>query len=248
VLERLVNVCLIQDELQHRPIDLSDDELQEAMDAFRRAHRLYKAEDTFAWMERRGMNHDQLERLVADEAIVAKLRDTVTQGRIEDYFARHENQFDIVSMARIEFKDDASAQASLAQIRMGTLDFLTAAQVQFLAVGGAATDTAQPLFTTACRGTLLEEWKPALAVASPGQVIGPLRDGSRFVLLQILSLAPARLDKATRLAIQKILFQEWLEERRRQASIEWFWGNVAQTGSISETKSDPSADRATKVL
>jgi len=75
-----------------------------------------------------------------------------------------------------------------------------------------------------------------------------LRDGSRFVLLQILSLAPARLDKATRLAIQKILFQEWLEERRRQASIEWFWGNVAQTGSISETKSDSSADRATKVL
>ena len=58
------------------------------MDGFRRAHKLYKAEDTRRWMERYGMTHKQLEYYVADEAIIVKLRDRITAGRIEDTLKR----------------------------------------------------------------------------------------------------------------------------------------------------------------
>src|SRR5581483_7540265 len=94
LMDRLVNVCLIEEELAREPIQLTDAELQQAMDGFRRAHRLFTAEATFQWMERRGMTHAQLEKYVADEAIVALLRERVTAGGIEPYFEAHRAEFD----------------------------------------------------------------------------------------------------------------------------------------------------------
>src|SRR5215470_14545278 len=46
IVDRLISVCIIQEELEKNPLELSEAELQHAMDAFRRAHRLYRAEDT----------------------------------------------------------------------------------------------------------------------------------------------------------------------------------------------------------
>ena len=51
IIERLVNMCLIQEELEREPIDLTDAELQEAMNKFRSAKKLFKAEDTLRWLE-----------------------------------------------------------------------------------------------------------------------------------------------------------------------------------------------------
>src|SRR5438094_5255133 len=85
IINRLINVCLIQEALAKDPVTLSDAELQCALDGFRRAHKLYTAEDTYRWLERHGMTHEKIERYVADEATVATLRDRVTAGRVEDY-------------------------------------------------------------------------------------------------------------------------------------------------------------------
>lgn len=74
IIDRLVNACLIQEALAREPIELSDEELQQAMDGFRRARRLYTAEETRRWMARRGMTHEQLEEYVGDTALVARLR------------------------------------------------------------------------------------------------------------------------------------------------------------------------------
>jgi hypothetical protein len=55
MMDRLIHVCILEEELEQNPLELSDAELQDAMDAFRRARRLYRAEDTLRWMERQGM-------------------------------------------------------------------------------------------------------------------------------------------------------------------------------------------------
>jgi putative peptide maturation system protein len=62
--DRLVNVCLIQEELDRHPVEISDRELQTAMDGFRRARGLFKAADTRRWLERRGLTHHEFEQLV----------------------------------------------------------------------------------------------------------------------------------------------------------------------------------------
>lgn len=89
-----MNVCLVQEELEKNPIDLSDQELQRAMDGFRRVRKLYKAEDTYSWMERRGITHQQLEQLACSQAKLAKLRDRLVASRVQDYFDGHSADFD----------------------------------------------------------------------------------------------------------------------------------------------------------
>ena len=235
IINRLINVCIIQEELEKNPLELSDDELQYAMDAFRRVNRLYKAEDTLRWMERQGMTQDKLERLVADEVIVGKLRDKITAGQVEAYFEQHRANFDSVYIARIDYPDAESAEQALSQIRCGQADFYEAAQHQAV-VAARSGEAASHLFSVVRHGPPDAEWKTALFSAVLGQVIGPVRDGDSYALVHVLSFAPARLDEPTRRAIQKTLFAEWLEERRQTATIEWFWGNANQTSHTEDSR------------
>jgi putative peptide maturation system protein len=107
IIDRLVDLCLIQEALERDPITLSDAELQEAMDGFRRAKRLYTAAATYHWLESHGMTQQKLEEYVGDQAIVAKLRRRVAAGRVDTYFAAHHADFDTARIARIDFATEA---------------------------------------------------------------------------------------------------------------------------------------------
>jgi putative peptide maturation system protein len=228
IINRLINVCLIQEALTRDPINLSNAELQQAMDAFRRAHKLYTAEDTYRWMARHGMTHEQLERLVTDEATVAKLRDRVTAGRVEGYFEEHRADFDTASIAWFACSDEASAHHTCEQIRLGELDFYKGAQCYFLAAECSKHPSCD-LFAIVQRGHVSPELTTAIFTAIPGEVVGPVHTEEHYVIIRVLSCAPARLDEPTRNAIKRLLFEQWLAERREEATIEWYWGNAART-------------------
>jgi putative peptide maturation system protein len=224
VIDRLVHACLIREALERDPLPLSDGELQEALDAFRRAHKLYTAVDTHRWMERHGMTHERLEALVTDEATVAKLRDRVAAGRVDDYFEAHRAEFDAAHVARLEFPDEGAAARAADRVRGGAA-FYREAEGRFQEGGTGG------LFATLRRGEAGPE-EAAVFRAAPGDVVGPVRTGSRYALLRLLSQAPARLDEATRTAIKRALFEQWLTERRQEARVEWFWGNGIQTSAV----------------
>jgi putative peptide maturation system protein len=224
ILNRLVNWCLIREALDQDPIELSDADLQRALDAFRRLHQLHKVEDTCRWMERHGMTQERLERLVAGVARTVKLRDRVAAGRVENYFKEHQPDFDTACLARIEFSNEASADRAGEQIRKGGVSFYEAAQHHFLAGLERSEQPPSALFTVLQRRQASAEVGAAVFAAKPGEVLGPVHAGESFALVRVLSLTSARLDEPTRTAIKDILFEEWLEERRQAAQVEWYWG------------------------
>ena len=227
IVERLVDACLIDQELTRNPIELSDEELQRAMDAFRRTHRLYRAEDTHQWLERRGMTLEALERLVTGEALVVKLRERVADGRVEAYFEEHHHDFDTARVARFTVSGAADATRIAGEIRDGRLDFYAAAEHQALyadprTAGGA-------LFEVLRRSEASPALASAVFNASVGEILEPVPTDVGFAIVRVLDLAPACLDEPTRRAVERRLFDGWLEARRCEARIEWFWGNAAQT-------------------
>jgi putative peptide maturation system protein len=229
LVERLINVCLIQEALEQEPIELSDAELQQAMDAFRRARRLYTAGETRDWLERHGSTHEKLERLVANEAVVARLRERVTAGQVEATFEARRAVFDTAHTARLDFPDEASARQVAEEIHGGAAEFYVAAERRFMEDGGRTAAPPRPLFAVLQRGQTPPELAEALFAAAPGEVVGPVRTQEGYALLRVLSVTPTSLDEPTRRAIQELLFAEWLAERRRAATIEWCWGNAQQT-------------------
>jgi putative peptide maturation system protein len=228
LMDRLVNVCLVQEALDEDPVTLSDADLQRAMDGFRRAHKLYKAEDTQLWMERTGMTPERLEWLVASAARVGKLRDRVSAGRVEEYFAHHRDEFAVAFIARIVLPAEKDARQTYERIRAGEVDFYEAARRRFLAAPRREPPPGD-VFTVVQRGPTDPELAAAVFAAAPGALLGPLRTDGGYAVVRVLSIEPACLDGPTREAIQEILFEEWLERRRRAATIEWYWGDAGRT-------------------
>jgi putative peptide maturation system protein len=229
IMRRLVDSCLIRDELDREPIELSDAELQRAMDEFRKKHQLFRAEDTDRWMTLHGMTHEGLETYLADEATIAKLRDRIANGRVEDYFEEHRVELDTAYVAQLQFVSREDAREVCDRMRSSVVDFYEAAGRRFLAIARSPGHSPLNLFAAIPRRQASAELEMALFSCSPGEVIGPLRDGDRYTIIRALSIVPARLDDRMRATIKQILFEEWLAERRREARIEWYWGESNRT-------------------
>jgi len=212
----LVNVCLIQEELDRKPIALTDDELQLAMDGFRRARRLLTAADTMTWLAQRGMSHADLESLVADQLQIVKLRTRVTAAHVDSYFDQHGAAFDSTQVARVTFASAADAERAVAQLRSTASEFFALADQLFRAGRAASVE-----LTTSC--------DPAFAGARPGEIVGPLEMDGRHVVAQVITHVEAELDQRTRDRIERLLFDRWLADRRTAANIEWNWLNTART-------------------
>jgi putative peptide maturation system protein len=227
ITRRLVDLCVVQEELAEAPVSLSDAELQLAVDEFRRARGLHGVEETFRWMEQHGMTHAQLESYVANQAKVAKLRDRIAAGRVEEYFERHHSDFDVVRVARLEGLGAEGARHTAEDIRGGRVSFQQAAERQFLAAADGGGRRCAAALAAVQRRQAAPELAARLFAAAPGEVLGPVRAGEGYAIIRVLSVVPAALGEVTRDAIRDILFEEWLEERRRAATVEWYWGTQA---------------------
>jgi putative peptide maturation system protein len=230
IIERLVNWCLIQEELAREPIVLSDAELQEAMDNFRSAKKLFTAEATNRWLERHGMTHQSLEGYVADQALLARLRDRIAADGVERYFRQHPGDFDTARVARLEVGDESRASELARQIRAGALDFSAAAERCFFEMAERGAPPREGLLAVIKRRQAAPALREQLFAAVPGQLIGPVPVETGYALMRLLTIIPAELDGRTNATIKHILFEEWLAERRRAARIEWCWGKASKTG------------------
>jgi putative peptide maturation system protein len=236
-IDRLVNLCLIHEELERQPIDLTDAELQESMDKFRAAKKLFTAEETLRWLERHGMTHETLERYVAETAIVPKLRDRIATGQVEAYFSQHQSDFDTAWVARLEVADESQAHELAEQICTGAQDFCAAAERLFFeaAERGAPSPA---MFATIDRRQAEPALRDPLFAATLGQWIGPVPVETGYVLMRVLAVVPAQLNDRTRAVIKDILFQVWLNKRRQASRIEWCWGNASKTSEQTEDDKD----------
>jgi putative peptide maturation system protein len=215
----LMDMCLIDKELRVNPIEVTDEELSDALARFRRSRRLFTVAQVERWMRDHGTPQVQLEAHLRDEVAREKLRQRVAAGREEAYFRQHGPGFDRVQVARIYAPDQDEALRLYEQLRQAPETFLRVAQERFLATGAD-----EGVFVTLQRNELHREQAELLFAGQPGQVLAPVPSGEGYELVQVLRVVPARLDDATRQQIRNALFEEWLEERRRTARVEWFWG------------------------
>jgi putative peptide maturation system protein len=231
VIERLVNMSLIEEEVERQPVDLTDAEIQAAMDRFRSAKKLYRAEDTRAWLDRHGMSQEMLEKYVAETAVVPKLRDRIAADRVDEYFQQHPHDFDTARVACVELESESRARELAEKLRSGAENFLGVVQRLFTEAADGGARPKSNLFEVLERRQVDPELRDVLFSASPGQLFGPIKRTTGYSLMQVLSIVPGQLNEQLRSAIKDILFKEWLAERRQAARIEWCWGNASDTSN-----------------
>ena len=222
LVSRIVDTAIINAELEARPTEVSDEELQEGMDAFRAARGLLSPEETEAWLARNCLTLDRLEGIVELECQVAQLRTRIAGDRVEARFHEQPDAFRsvVAAVVRVPTRDEAWAFAEAAE-RCG---FLGAAEAE-AARCAAAGSTPAPLFQAFDGRSASLELRPLLD-AEVGAVLPPIPSGGGYVLAKIIARRPASLDAMTRRWIEDTLFDQWLAERRDTADIEWYWGDT----------------------
>ncbi|MEV1176620.1 TIGR04500 family putative peptide maturation system protein [Nonomuraea sp. NPDC049784] len=200
LMNRLISSALLQQDLRESPVELADGELREAADAFLRARGLLTAAQAREWMERRSMTTRDLEEVVAGEAAAERIRRRVTEGRVERYFDEHRDEFGTARIARLTFPDAAAARRASER----------------LADSAEALDVFYPL-AEAGEARLVIEEVPLADLQKPAP------DDE---LIRVISVSSAELDAPTRGRVEQRIFEEWLEERRRTARVEWVWGTA----------------------
>ncbi|MGF7235895.1 MAG: TIGR04500 family putative peptide maturation system protein [Frankia sp.] len=233
LIDRLVTGALIRQELAADPADLTAAELQDAVDAFRRARGLLTRAATDAWLTRHGRTHADLERLVAAEAAAERLRARVVAGRIDSYFAEHGAGLAVARIWRVAFDQPQDAARAAVAIQAG-------ADVQSVLEDAFARGSdLGPLgrFDAVRRDELPDATATAVFGSPPGTTLGPFPDGDRHELVKVLAVRPAVLDADTAQLIGRRLFARWLEQRVAHARVEWFWPG-----------GDPPSDDATALI
>ncbi|WP_030906099.1 TIGR04500 family putative peptide maturation system protein [Streptosporangium amethystogenes] len=249
---RLVNAALVEQAVDARDQDLSAEGLQEAMNAFRRARGLLTAQAVREWMAERGLSHARLEEIVASEAAVAALRRELVEGRAEEFFTAHREEFDRLRVVRLRYADPDHAEAAAALLRTGrsagagedgtvvppgepeTTGGGGGPDPVTLAVGAVLEGVATCRMEGNGRGDLVALFGAAASDTRAGEVLGPARlpDGA-FCVGYVLAVEPAVFDETTRRLVEMRIFDDWLAEQRRHAHVEWFWGSRARTDELT---------------
>ncbi|TQS28725.1 TIGR04500 family putative peptide maturation system protein [Microbispora sp. KK1-11] len=232
VASRLVDAALVAHELSDDPVDLSPAELQDALDAFRRARGLLTVEATRAWMAERGLDHAGLEHIVAQEAGIARLRRRVAGDRADGLFAADLHSYERLCVLSLRYPRLEAARAAADRLRDGGADPLASAVAETLDHGADAR----------LRRLFRAELGQGAANAAPGDVLGPY--GPDPVVTQVVEVRPAVLDDATRRGIEQRLFEDWLAGRRREAHVEWVWGDARRTEAVNQALRAPATGGA----
>ena len=218
LLLHLINACVATNALEEEPVDLTAADLQDAADRFRRAKGLLGADETKRWLDDRGLSMEKFADLVARSARAAALRQRVTSGAVERWFASHAPE-----LAR--FHIAWAAEAAVDGVGHSLASRLEADP---LAAVLAARRAGRPGGVGDWLVADLPHHLSALKNVAVSTAVEVEVDGvaARAIVLEVI---PAVLDAATRSYVERCLFDEWLAERRRATDVEWFWGDVART-------------------
>ena len=211
-----VDVALIGKTAAERGIAVSDEELQRAADDFRATRELHDTAATEAWLAENHLSYVDWESLLEQQILKSKLRQALTEGKVDQHFAEQGLSFDAAAISRLVAKTEDIAKELRAQLLEDGADFHALTRQHSI---DEATKHAGGYAGRVQRTELPAAVEAAVFGGKPGKVIGPVKTDEGWELVKIESLHPATLDDTLREKIKERLFDEWLSERRRKARV-----------------------------
>ena len=212
LMKDLVDKSLVQQAIRESPPRVSDKEIQRAVDSFRASHGLHRASDTRRWLEEMNLTTEALRELAAYNVRAANLKKRVTARRLRPYFEAHRQDLDVLTVFRVQASSRAAAAKLAQNAKRGGL--WAALQKR----GSPASTVKGQLATLhAC------ELPSPFAGLSAHAIAGPYRSDGEYWVGQVLQKKAARFDAVTRAKIEDLLFDDWLAEQRKRASLRWHW-------------------------
>ncbi|MCB1679238.1 MAG: peptidylprolyl isomerase [Halioglobus sp.] len=200
-------------------IVLTDEEIQEKADQYRRVHGLHRARDTNDYLDALGVSLDDFESFLMDMLYHEKVLEQVTtEDAIEEYFQLHSPRFDSIEVSHIVMDSEGGAREMLSYLADDPESFREMAAEHSV----AETASHGGRIGKVLRGSLQSEIEARVFNAEAGDLLGPFpaAAGTHFEIFRIDEKRPAALDEETRAEVVRLLRDEWLLARSKEHSIE----------------------------
>ncbi len=221
LMQRLIDSCIIEGELQRRNVQVSPEDVQATLDSMRHRRGLFTAAKLKTWLFDSGMTLNALQDMALKIARANRLRDLIVGAETASYFEAHRAAFDQIKLSVLQVDTLAIAEEIAARVRRQAVPLMEVAQRRFM-----STASTQFSFRSDVRHALETEYQVSdLAAESVHVVPGE----QAFLVLEVLAVEPVLTNPAAAQAVKAKLFQDWLAGQRRAARIEWFWGDAQRT-------------------
>ncbi len=190
---------------------ISTEDLQAACDRYRERLGLHEAAGTRNWLQNMGVAVDDFETHMETQLMVERVRQTVASPeKVAAYFEKHRKELDRFIVSHIVLAEAGRASVIKSDIEEEGLDFGELARAHSL---NALTRPMGGFIGPVSRKELEKMLETAVGDPAPGDLIGPLKTGKLYQIIQIDQILPAdRLNDELYADISETLFQNWIAE------------------------------------
>ena len=167
------------------------------------------------WLANNGLTYEAFHNQLSTNFRLKKLREDVTEPKLQEYFIDRKVFLDRVVISRIIVQDKELAEELKSQLDEGAI-------FDQLAKDYSITDDRimNGMVGPVSRGTMPDMLRSAIDLAKAGEIVGPLGLDDRWGIFRVEAFLPASLDDPQlKQTLQDELFEQWLAEKMQNLPI-----------------------------
>lgn len=199
---------VIEQELITQEVIINPDVIDQVVMDFRLDNQLTDYESFQEWLASEGVDSATFRGQIAFNLKLEKLKSTVTQPNIQEYFIERKLFLDKVVLSRLVVENKALAQELKSQIVEDGARFEQLVQEYSVAEDRIFNG----MMGAVSRGSMPDILRSAVDLADPGDVLEPLEIDSLWYLVRVEKFLSAALDEVKQ-ELEMELFEQWLDDK-----------------------------------
>ena len=193
-------------------IECSEEENTSIYNQFCQQNQLTSQEQVQDWLDKQGMNREQLQNLITKRLRIDKYKQQTWGDMIDAHFIKRKSQLDRVVYSLIRVEKPELAQELYFRIKDDENTFSNLAMEYSQGTEAQTGGLIGPVEINAPHPKIAQ----ILATCQPGQLVPPTRVGEWIVIIRLENYISAKLDDAMRQRMLDELFNRWLNQSVQQ--------------------------------
>ena len=200
-------------------VRLSEQDIQERADQFRRVRGLHRSADTNKYLDRLGVGLDEFEAFLTNGLYQERVMQQVCSDEaVRAFFSLNSPRFDSIEVSHMVLDSEGKAKEMISVLRDDPDSFEEMAREHSI----ADTRVHGGRIGKVLRGALRGDVEAKVFNAAPGELLGPFAasDRTTFEIFRVNTKHPAKLDDETATEVRRLLREDWLRARAQEHVIE----------------------------
>jgi len=210
ILDAIATQKIIAEAAEKAGIEIAIEELQTAADNLRFTNRLFKAEDTWNWLEKHHLSLDDLEEIAKINLTSSKLANHLFADKIEPFFYAHQLKYFGAVTYEVILDDEDLALELFYALKEEEISFQEIAR-QY--IQNPETRRAGGYQGIRRRTDFRPEIAAAVFAANPPQILKPMITPKGVHIIAVEEIIKPELDDNLRFQIMGEFFNNWLQQQ-----------------------------------